>query len=346
LKTLIFRRLAASLLLLVSAVPAADEIRVETDADGVIVRSPAAAANFLFRAPAGFRPIDREEGFAIALAAEEGGARATIRLRLGELTATEARAGLDAFVKAREQEYSAGLEGALGTNGGRGRRLAAIEGKEALRLVLVVFDGARRYELFLEGAPGDSELAGRLAPVAEGFTILDPKGAPEAPGAATGDAKASALEHAYYRLKVLKPEGFLQQDVDPSSDPGIFLHLRREDDEKNRCDIRVRVFLAKATKEQPDAKAQKRIDDFRKQHESPRGPARPPRGRWPGATAAYRFKQVGKITGGAVVEEEWLVIDHANGRVYEIEVATYAGAARAFKKEIEAFWRGIRIQEK
>lgn len=315
---------------------------MESDPEGVIVRSPVAAANFLFRAPRGFKRVGPEEGFAVALAAEEEGAKGSIRLRLGDLTATEARAGLDAFVKGHEEEYLQGLGGSLGITGGRGRRTAAIEGKEALRIVLVVFDGARRYELFLEGAPGDSALAAGLGAVAEGFTILDPKGAPEG-GPVLGDTKAGTIEHDYYRLKLVKPAGFLQQEVDPDKDPGIFLHLKREDDAKNRSDIRVRVFLAKALKEGVEAKAQKRIDSFRSAHESTKGPERAPRGRMAGSNAAFRFKQVGRLPHGQVVEEEWLILDHQNGRVYEFEVVCYATASRAFKKEIDAFWKGIKI---
>jgi hypothetical protein len=339
LKTLI--RLAASLLLLLSAAGAADEILVESDADGVIVRSPVASANFLFRAPKGFRRAEAPEGFAVALEAQMEGGKASIRLRLADLQSGEARGGLDGFVKAREQEYRAGFDGSLGITGGRGRRTAVVEGKDALRLVLVVFDGMRRYELFLEGAPGAGQ---ELAAVAEGFTILDPKGAPEG-GPLLGDAKAGTIDHEYYRLKLHKPEGFLQQEVDPERDKGIFLHLKREDDEKNRCDIRVRVFLAKAEKEGVEAKAQKRIDDFRGRNETVKGPARAPKGRMAGSNAAFRWKQLGKGTHGQVVEEEWLILDHQNGRVYEFEVVCYATASRAFKKEIDAFWKGIKFGE-
>jgi len=285
------------------------------------------------------------EGFAAELAAEDGPAKATIRLRFGDLSAGEARSGLDAFVKNREDEYRQGLGGALGVTGGRGRRIAMIEGKESVRIVLVVFDGTRRYELFLEGAPGDSALAAQLTAVAEGFTILDAKGAPDGGGPSfAGDAKARQITHEYYRVKLLKPEGFLQQEVDPDRDQGIFLHLRREDDQKNRCDIRVRVFLAKVLKEQPDAKAQRRIDEFRSGHETPKGPERPKRAAGPGAVAAYRWKQVGRLAQGSVVEEEWWILDHQNGRVYEFEVECFAGASRAFAKDIAAFWRGIRIE--
>lgn len=334
-----------SLLLLLSAAWAAEEILVESQEDGVIVRSPVAAANFLFRAPKGFAKADPGEGFAVGLAAE-GPAKAAIRLRFGDLTPAEARAGLDAFVQAREAEYRTGLDGKLGVTGGRGRRIAAIEGKDALRIVLVVFDGTRRYELLLDASPKDSPLAAELAAVAEGFTILDPKGAPEG-AAAPGGEKAAPIAHDYYRLKLLKPEGFVQQEVDPERDKGIYLHLRREDDQKNRCDIRVRVHLAKALKQQADEVAQLRIDEFRKRHESPKGPERAPKKAAPGANASYRWTQAGRLSdGGAVVEETRWVLDHSNGRIYEFEVICYATAGRAFKKEIDAFWRSIRIEEK
>jgi hypothetical protein len=349
LKTLIVRlpfRFAASLPLLLSAAWAAEDIRVEALPDGVIVRSPAAAANFLFRAPKAFREVDVPEGFVAALAAEEDGSKATIRLRLGELTATEARAGLDAFVKARDAEYRAGLGGAPGITGGRGRRLVAIEGEGSLRLVLALFDGPRRYELFLDATPGDSALAAQLAAVAEGFTLLDPKGPPDIGPATEGDDKAATIEHDYYRLKLVKPKGFLQQEVDPDRDAGIFLHLRREDEQKNRCDIRIRVFLAKALKESVDAKAEKRLEEFKNGHETPRAPSRPTRGRWAGASTVYRMKLAGRLPSGSVVEEEWLILDHENGRVYEIEVGSFGGAARAFKKEIDAFWRGLKITDR
>jgi hypothetical protein len=342
LKTLI--RLLASLLLLLSAARSDEEIVVEPGTDGVIVRSPIAAANFLFRAPADFKRATPAEGFAVSLAADGQGGKGTIALRLGELSTTEARAGLDAFVQAHEEEYRKGLGGTPGITGGRGRRTVVVEGKDGLRIVLVVFDGARHYELFLDAQPPDSALALALPPVAEGFTILDPKGAPEG-APPTGDAKAGTIEHDYYRLKLHKPAGFLQQEVDPDQDKGIFLQLRREDEAKNRCDIYVRVFLAKALKEQVDAMAQRRIDEFRSQHDTPKGPERAVRTRMPGSNAAFRFKEVGKSAHGQVVEEEWLLVDHENGRVYEFEVACYGAAARAFKKDIDAFWKGIHFKE-
>jgi hypothetical protein len=340
LKTLI--RQVLSFLLLLSAAPAAEDILVEPQEDGVIVRSPVAAANFLFRTPKGFARADPGEGFQVGLEASDGPAKATIRLRYGDLTPTEARSGLDGFLKNHEEEYRRGLDGQLGVTGGRGRRIAMIEGKEALRIVVVVFDGTRRYELLLDATPRDSALAEQLAAVAEGFTILDPKGAPEGPALA-GSEKAAPLAHDYYRLKLLKPAGFLQQEVDPDQDKGIYLHLRREDEQKNRCDIRVRVFLAKAVKQGAEELAKERIDAFRNKHESPKGPERPKRS---GTMDSFRWKQAGRLTGGLVVEEERWVLEHENGRMYEFEVVCFGGASRAFKKDIDAFWKSIKFDDK
>jgi len=320
---------------------------VEAAPDGVIVSSPIAEANFLFRTPSSFRRAEAPEGFAVALATEKEGAVATIRLRIGDLTATEARAGLDAFVEARDEEYRTGVGGKLGITGGRGRRLAAVEGKELTRLVLVVFDGPRRYELFLEARPADSLLAAELGAIAEGFTILSPQGAPASGPATAADAAASRIDHDYYRLNLLKPKGFLRQEVDPGRDPGIFLHLLREDETKSRCEIFVRVCLAKAFKESVDARAAKRHDQILERYESPKAPKRPTRGRWPGAKVVYRFKLAGRAPGsGAVVEEEWLLLEHENGRIYEVQVSSWGGAARAFKKDIDAFWKNLRIENR
>jgi hypothetical protein len=32
--------------------------------------------------------------------------------------------------------------------------------------------------------------------------------------------------------------------------------------------------------------------------------------------------------------------------MYEFEVVCYAGASRAFKKDLDAFWKGIKIEDK
>jgi hypothetical protein len=329
-------------LTLVSAAQEPDAITVEDDPDGgVVVRSPMAQANFLFRAPPGFRKGEPPEGFAVALERSGGEGTARIRLRLGRSDG----AAPDALAKAREAEYRAGY-GDLEVVPQGGRALARTRGEAGARRVLVVVDGSRTYELFLEAAPADSALEKQLDAVAAGFTILDPQGPPPAAATAGDAAAASIIEHEYYRLKVLKPAGFEQLPVDPGADKGIVLLLRREDAERNLCEIRVRVHLASSLKTSPEELAQTSIEAFARKHPPAKVPRRPGRASWPGANAASQFKLAGKMPSGAVVEEEWRVIDHSNDRVYEVQVTLYAGASRAFKKELQAFWRGLKIAAK
>jgi len=135
--------------------------------------------------------------------------------------------------------------------------------------------------------------------------------------------------------------------VDPDSDKGIFLHLRRDDKYKNRCDIRIRVHLARALKQSTAAKAQKAIERFTTKYISAKAPKKPRRTSWAGAKNAYKMKMVGKVAKtSSVVQEEWRVIEHENGRVYEIQVVTYGGAAREFKKDLAAFWKKLKIISK
>jgi len=329
------RRLAF-LLLLVSAARASDEIVVEREADAVIIRSPIAQANFLFRAPAAFAQVEPPEGFAVALEARAGdGPAAVIRLRLADAPPT-----LDKLVEARRKE--AGADATV--SGAGNRRLVTARDAKHVRHVLLLADGPRLYELFLE-APADHPQAAELQRVAEGFTILDPKGAPAAGVPTGGDYAAEEVEHDYYRLKLLKPEGFLRQEVDPNTDEGIFLHLRREDAE-NRCDIEVRVHLDRALKRSTAELAQERLDAFRKKYPGAKGPKKPQRTSWPQAEEAWKFKVAGMATKGGVVEEDWRIIQHSNARVYEIVVTTWGGASRTWKKDIAAFWRQLRIQPK
>jgi hypothetical protein len=338
-------RLLTGSLILLSVALAEDEIRVERQDDAVIVRSPIAQGNFLFRTPRFFRQQEAEEPFAVHLRAKQGGAVAHIRLRLGQVTAGQARQGIDALVKEKKSGYTAGY-GELTVSGEGARRLAKTTGEAGLRLVLVVVDGPKLYELFLDVSPADATLGRDLEAVATGFTILDPKGAPIA-GAASGDLKAGTIDHEYYRLKVFKPAGFAQQEVDPDRDQGIFLHLRKEDKYRNRCDIRIRVHLARAMKQMPASKAEKAIERFVTKYESAKAPKKPRRTSIAGAKNAWKFKMVGKEPkSSGVVQEEWRVIEHENGRVYEIQLTTYGGAAREFKKDIRAFWRKLKIRSK
>jgi len=338
-------RLLPGLLILLSVALAEDEIRIERQDDAVIVRSPIAQGNFLFRAPPFFKEAEAEEPFAVHLTAKQRKTTAHVRLRLGQVTAGQARHGMDALVAEKQAAYTAGY-GTPKISGEGARRVVTATGEAGMRIVLVVVDGPRLYELFLDLSPADAVLARKLEAVARGFTILDPKGAP-AEGAPMGDLKAGTIEHDYYRLKVFKPDGFAQQEVDPDRDKGIFLHLRREDKYRNRCDIRIRVHLARAMKQMPLEKAEKALERFVTKYQSAKAPKRPQRTSFGGAKNAWKLKMVGKETKtSSVVEEEWRVIEHQNGRVYEIQLTTYGGAAREFKKDIKAFWRKLKISSK
>ena len=279
------------------------------------------------------------------LAAARGGETGRIRLRLGQLNAGQARRGLDALVRSKEAEYGRGY-GKLEVSGEAERRLATTAGKEGARAVLVVVDGPRLYELFLDATPADGALAQGLERIAAGFTILDPKGAPAMLTA--GDiSKPATIDHEYYRLSVYKPAGFLQEEVDPDTDKGIFLHLRRVDQHKNRCDIFIRVHLARTMKQTPAFRAQQAIERFTRKYIAARAPKKPKRASWPGAKNAYKLTMVGKLAKTAsVVQEEWRVIEHENGRVYEIQMTTYGAAAREFKRDIKAFWKKLKIKSK
>ena len=137
----------------------------------------------------------------------------------------------------------------------------------------------------------------------------------------------------------------LVESVDPESDLGIWTHLRREDEVRNTCSIRIRVFLTRTAQESTEDRARRRLEEFEAQYTNARVPRRPKRTRFPGAKEAYALDLAGKLPkGGMVVQEEWKVFEHDNGRTYEVQVTTYAGAQREFKKEIRAFWKSIRIR--
>ena len=338
-------RFLPGLLILLSVALAEDEIRIERQDDAVIVRSPIAQGNFLFRVPPFFKEAEAEEPFAVHLGAKRDKTTAHVRLRLGQVTAGQARHGMDALVAEKQAAYVAGY-GKPKVSGEGARRIVTTTGKAGLRTVLVVVDGPRLYELFVDLSPADAVLARELEAVARGFTILDPKGAP-VEGAPMGDLKAGTIEHDYYRLKVFKPDGFAQQDVDPGRDKGIYLHLRREDKYRNRCDIRIRVHLARTMKQSAGDKAEKARERFVTKYQSAKAPRKPQRTSFGGAKNAWKLKMVCKETKtSSVVEEEWRIIEHENGRVYEIQLTTYGGAAREFKKDIKTFWRKLKISSK
>jgi hypothetical protein len=319
--------LAAVLLLFLSAAHAEDEIHVEREDDAVVVRSPIAQGNFLFRAPRGFREADPPEGFRLALAADAG----RILLRLTRPGAVDPAA----FLKDRAKEYGGTAEAA-----GRGRWIARSRSDSGARTVLLVLDGTCAYELFLESPEPEA-----LDAVAKGFTVLDPKGPPGGAPVAAATAEAEEFEKEFYRLKLLKPEGFSVEAVDPNVDPGIVFRFRRVGEAGTITDIHVRVFLKKTLKEDVAERARKAIESFASRYPPVKGPKRPSKARFASAREAYRFKLAGRATTGALIEEEWLLVEHENDRVYEIQMTHWAGATRAFRKEIAAFWKRLEISD-
>jgi len=325
-------------LLVISAAYPADEVHVDRNADGVVVRSPMDQGNFLFRVPAQFVEGTPEEGFAADLAAGE---KARIRLRLSPLPTGETRDPIEQIARARLKGFGLPPEPPPVLTAQGNRCLVASRSATAQRTILVLVDGQRLYELFLDGS---GEFEDDLQRVADGFTLLDPKGRPEVPKESEGEMKPKLLEHDYYRLKVLKPAGFGMLEVDPNRDPGIWLHLRRAEEGKGVCEIRLKIHLSKALTESCAAKAEKALAAFRSKYVDPRAPARPTKGAAAASKEAYTMKMSGKVEGsGLVASEEYRVIEHDNGRLYEIQVTNLGGAAREFKKEIAAFWKELRI---
>ncbi len=299
--------------------------------EAVIVRSGTDQANFLFRAPAVFTVADEPaKGFQLDLL--HGDER--IRLRITFVSSGDSRKPAAVLARAREAEYTKGRKGKLEITSDGATARASI-GKLT---VFLVRDGTRLYELWLEG--GDA-----VQSISDGFTILDPKGGPVASAATPEQLKARKLEHGYYRLKLLKPHGFMQEPVDPNTDKGIWTHLRCEDKVRNLCNIRIRVHVARTLNQTLTRKATIALNRFAKKYPNARVPKRAKNARWPGAKQALRLKMSGRLTkSGIVIQEEWVFVEHENGRVYEFQMTTYAGAQRAFKKQIKAFWKSIKIR--
>lgn len=308
--------------------------------DAVIVRSPIEAANFLFRAPKDFAEQAPEEPFLVDL--KSGAAR--IRLRITSLGPSDP-ADPDRLAAAREADYRLGQGSKPEVEGQGARRLVRARGGAGARTVLLVVDGARLYELFLDG---DEASAAALEEVARGFTILDPKGGPAAKAPTAEELKERVLEHDFYRLEVLKPAGFSAAEGDPNKDAGIWMEMRRIDEDRSQCDIRIRTWLKKALEggQSVEDFGRKAIARFEKDHIDTRVPKAPPRTGWPGAHVAYKLKLAGRTRKGITVQEDCRIVDHENGRIYEFQVTMYGGASRSFQKEIAAFWKKLRITGK
>lgn len=322
------------MLLSISATSVAEEIgeiKVERTEEAVIVRSGTDQANFLFRVPAAFT-VAKEPAKSFQLDLVHGDQR--VRLRITFVSPGDSRKEAHVLARAREAEYTTGRKGKLEITADGATARASI----GRLTVLLVRDGTRLYELWLEG--GDA-----VQSIADGFTILDPEGGPVTRAATPEQLKARKLEHDYYRLKLLKPDGFTQEPVDPNEDKGIWTHLRCEDEVRNLCNIRIRVHLARILKQDLTAKATLALNRFAQKYPNARVPKRAKNTRWPGAKQALRLKMSGRLTkSGIVIQEEWVFVEHENGRIYEFQMTTYAGAQRAFKKQIKAFWKSIRIK--
>jgi hypothetical protein len=333
---------------LLSVALAEDKIHVERSEDAVIVRSPSDQANFLFRAPPSFKDQAAQAPFLVDLTAEgTSGDRARIRLRITTVAVADSLKNPEELAGAREAEYREGFGGKLEFTGTGVRRVARCSGAGGARSVLLVRDGDRLYELFLEESPAGSSFAPALDELAIGFTILAPKGAPAEVRLTPEELKAKVIAHDYYRLEVLKPGGFSQEEVDPDQEQGIWLRLRRKDQYKNLCEIKIRVHLARTIQKTAEEKAQAAIDNFAKRFENARIPKRPKRTKWKDAKHAFKAEMTGKMEkSGLVVHQDYRIVDHANGRLYEFQVTMWAGAKREFRKQITTFWKRLKILPK
>jgi hypothetical protein len=342
----------ALLFLLLSAATAAAEMEIEVEREGeaLIVRSAIEEGNFLFRVDASFERVpEPPEPYLLELDARSGEQAARLLLRIEELAPGDARLRLGDLLRRRTPFLDDLEEPSEVEMDGAGERLVArLEGRSGKRRVaraaLGVRDGTRLYLLVLDLAPPGGALADAFAGIADGFTILDPKGSvvPQAPS--SEELKPRTIEHDYYRLKLLKPAGFVEQEVDPDKDQGIYLHLRREDEVRNLCEVRIRVHLTRTLEQGLQEIAQARIDRFEGKYLDAKVPKRPKRGRWSGAKLAYKFKLIGKqARGGIVVVEEWRFVEHENGRTYEIQMTLYGAAEREWRKDLSAFWRKLKI---
>lgn len=338
-------------LLTLSAAPVLAEIRVEKDGEATIVRAPAAEENFLFRLPAGFDRAETPEGWLVRFTrAGEGGERAEARLRILPLAMADLNRGLGEFAQSRAAEYRTGMERTEepAVSGEGARRRVLVKGRGMVRLVLVVRDGERLHELFLEAWPENSSLFPDLSAVADGFTILEPHAvATEEKPASPEELKARPLSHDFYRITLIKPEGYAEQGVDPNADPGLIYSFRRVDAQKNLSTITVHARLARTQTTGLDATAQAAIDEFVKRNTDPRAPRRPARGNWAGAKECYRFTMVARQPQSNIpFSEERLFLEHTNGWIYEVRVVCFGGAAKEFRKALTAFWQSLKFQSK
>jgi len=329
-------------LILLSVALFHDEISVREEEGALVVSSPAGAGNFLFRLPPGFSRTESPAPpalFEAKRSGEGGGGRAEVRL----LRTEPGPSDLDAHARLCAGALERSLPGASAPeiSGWGPKRIVVAASKERMRILVLARDGGRLYELSAEGPPGDADLRASV----EGFTILRPRDA-DASLPPSPDLAERRLEHDFYKLVLLKPQGFAQEAVDAGTDRGLVWRLRREEAGAGVCDIRVRALLARLETRPLEELARAAVTRFSGQAKEVKAPKSPPRAPFPGAKQAFRVRLSGWLAGsGSVVQEEVLLVEHGNGWIYEFQVTTHAGAARAFAKELKAFWNSIRVRE-
>ena len=355
------RRVLAPLLLLWSVSAAeedTDAVSYERDGAWLVVRSAPDRRNFLFRIPAVFeRVAEAKPPALVQLEAHAKTDRAVVRLQMSRLGSADLGRDMGEMVGSSYKSYQQGYENPTEPQitGEDERRILTFTGLAGgirqRRTVLLMRNGEDLYQLFMDAVPADSALDKQMRKMAEAFTVLDVKEPPVIKRTPKkGDFKKKTLSHDYYRIKLLKPEGFVAEAVDARSNPGLVFQFRGEDAEGNACIMRVRVHLAAPMKRQGMSAAtfaRQGLDRFTKKHKDVRGPKSLKKTSTMGAKEAYKFSLSGRHPrGNTPVREEWRVLEHPNGRIYEFQVTSYLGAARSFKKQISAFWRSLKIARK
>ncbi|MHC4952761.1 MAG: hypothetical protein ACYTGZ_02640 [Planctomycetota bacterium] len=313
----------------------ADTIRVDAGDDAVVVRSPMKEGNFLMRLPAGFAESKAEAPWQKSL--EKDGI--VVRLRIEKLAGDKLSLPvLDLATPRAKKLGDLTLDGAGGA-----RRI----GKGKNRIALFVRDGKRFYEVVVDLPENNAEAEKLLRAALDGFTLLDPKGAPEA--AADPEAqKPKTLEHDYYKIAVLKPQGFTERPPDVEGDKGIWKHLRRIDEKGNSSEIRVRVHLASAKNpKKADALVRAAMKRFETKFNDVRIPKRPKLWRVRSSKEAWQVQMAGRVPkSGVIVHADYRTVLHENGRLYEFDMFLFGNAKRAFAKDVKAFWKSIRLKGK
>ncbi|MHC4940705.1 MAG: hypothetical protein ACYTHK_17330 [Planctomycetota bacterium] len=311
-----------------------DAIKVETSADAVVIRSPMKEGNFLMRLPAGFVEGEAESPWMVMVRTKD----AKVRLRIELLEADKLGLAAGDLAKPR----AAGLK-LTGTGGAR--RMGTGPGETGYdRIALFVRDGKRFYEVVADVASGNAELKKALTESLDNFTLLNPQGAPEPAPEDPAALKAQTLEHSFYKIRLLKPMGFAERPPDVDHDKGIWKHLRRLDKENNLCEIKIRSHLSVEFKKSVAALAMERMTRFEKRYNDVRLPKKPKSWRVKGGKEGRQVQMSGRARkSGVIVRADYRYVEHANGRTYEIEMILWGNANRAFKKEVKAFWKSLRI---